>query len=114
MQIGLVLLCIAIHFVAGQIIEYLADKERGPWLTADRERRIRLSLLDLQTRCAVLDCGACVTVSVHQDWRLHGSTGDGLACTHGFVSHAVMLARTQVGLPFGRGLVCAASCTSWL
>ena len=51
LQIGLVLLCTVIHFVAGQIIEYLADKERGPWLTADRERRIRLSLLDLQTRC---------------------------------------------------------------
>ena len=52
-QIGLVCMCIMIHFVAGQIIEYLADKERGPWLTAERERRIRLSLLDLQTRLAL-------------------------------------------------------------
>ena len=51
-QITLVLLCLVIHFLAGQAVEWLADSERTAWLTAERERKIRLWLLDLQTRCA--------------------------------------------------------------
>ena len=50
MQIVLVLLCLVIHFLAGQAVEWVADAERTAWLTAERERKIRMRLLDLQTR----------------------------------------------------------------
>lgn len=47
------LLCIIVNFFATQMLDYLADCERGSFLTAAREKRWRLWLMDLQTRCAI-------------------------------------------------------------
>ena len=69
-QIGLVLLCTVIHFVAGQIIEYLADKERGA--LADSRQGAPDTLVPAGSAdhvCVRMSgCGGCAAVPADQEW----------------------------------------------